>query len=205
MRKNTFPYALAMAGLLLPLAGCAYLPLGSSPSAFVATAETSDADKVRAESYLAAGEDAKVREITDAYLMLMPEDAAWRNISALLADRAGEHEKAQAIYLAALENKAIGAGEAEYTRNNLALSYLVSGNPRSAIILLKPHVKDAERQKETRQLLALAYGAAGEEDKAYELGLADLSVEEAAENLKFYQQFRADGFKRDVLLRPASQ
>ena len=204
MRKNKFPYALAIAGLLLPLTGCAYLPMGNSPSAFVATAETSETDRARAEAYLAAGEDAKAAEITEAYVTLLPDDIAWRNIAGLLADRAGEHEKAQAIYLAALENKAIGAVEAEYTRNNLALSYLVSGNPRSAIILLKPHVQSAARQKETRQLLALAYGAAGEEDKAYELGLADLSVEEAAENLKFYQQFRADGFKRDVLLRPAS-
>lgn len=162
-------------------------------------------DALLAEYHLAAGEDAKAAEVAAKGLESFPQDAALLNITALVADRAGEHTKAQGIYQGVLENPALDATSAEYTRNNLALSYIVSNQPQSAILLLQPYVKSAQRPKETRQLLALAHGAAGEEDKAYELGLTDLGVDEVAENLKFYQRFREGGFKREALLKPVAK
>ncbi|MBM3618375.1 MAG: hypothetical protein FJX23_07495 [Alphaproteobacteria bacterium] len=158
------------------------------------------------EYYLAAGEDAKAAAVATRGLESAPQDAALLNITALVADRAGEHEKAQTLYRGVLENPALDASSAEYTRHNLALSYIVSNQPKSAILLLQPEGKPTHKlPKETRQLLALAYGAAGEEDKAYELGLADLGVDEAAENVAFYRRFREEGFQRESLLKPATE
>lgn len=204
-----FLYSMTLFALMPAfMTGCAYLPFDKQPdttSTEVVAGESMEADRARVEAYLAAGEDEKAGALTEHYLGVAPDDVGWRNLSALLADRAGEHEKAQGIYLALLSDPVLPPSDAEYTRNNLALSYLVDDQTQSAISLLQPHLKTAERPKAVRQLLALAYGAAGEDDKAYELGLADLGVEEVAENMGFYRQFRTTGFNRKLLLhQPAN-
>lgn len=160
--------------------------------------------KKLAELFLQTGNDKEAGQYAMKGLRQHSKDTRLLNIKGILQDRESRHREAQRTYEQALEHAAAQADK-EYTVNNLALSLIASTDYGKAIDLLEAHLPKAENPSAFRQTLALAYGVQGDENKAYELGLHDLSIEEARENLYFYQQYRKDMIDRDVLFQNAAE
>lgn len=157
--------------------------------------------KEYAQQLLRMNQDDKARDIALLGLTRSPEDVRLMNALGVSFDRAGEHTLAQERYLDAMEVLS-GTVDREYTVNNLGLSYVASGDYDKAIALVEPEVTAAANQPALRQLLALAYGAKGDADKAYELGLIDLNVQQVGENLEFYRALRAGDVDATQLFKP---
>lgn len=156
-----------------------------------------------AQNALRMGDTAQAAELARQGLAIAPEDIRLLNLTGLVHDRKGEHTAAQAVYQQALTH-ARSESEREVTRNNLALSLIASGQYTPAISVLEAQLPVAENKPALRQLLALAYGMKGETDKAYELGLQDLSVEQVNENLRFYAHLRSGEVSVQRLFMPAN-
>lgn len=121
--------------------------------------------------------------VFDQLIALTPDDARAYSGKAVAFDHAGNHTAAQELHEKALALD----GNSPAVRNNMALSYILDGQPDKAIALLKPLAKSDNPT--IRQNLALAYGVKGEKAKALELAKHDLSEKEAQENLKFYDRY----------------
>lgn len=154
-----------------------------------------------AQQALRMGDDATARRMAEQGLSQSPEDARLLNVLGVVSDRAGEHQQAQEHYARAM---AVLSGEVdrEYTLNNYALSAIATHDYGKAITLLEPALPTARNKTALRQLLALAYGAKGELDHAYELGLMDMNVVQVQENLEFYRRFGRGEVDSAVLFQP---
>ena len=107
----------------------------------------------------------------------------WRVLSArgtVLAKK-GDHRSAQGYFHAALRKKP----EALSVRNNLALSYAMSGQPQQAERLLRDAVKTGRETPRIRQNLALVMGLQGKYDEAKQLASLDIADREAAANMTY--------------------
>lgn len=155
-----------------------------------------------AQQQLRKGNDASAVALATEGLALSPEDVRLLNVRGIAHDRAGDHAAAQQVYEQALA-VLTGNVDREYTVNNLALSYIASGHYDKAIALAEPELPKAQNKTVLRQLLALAYGAKGDADRAYELGLMDLNVAQVRDNLAFYRQLGAGEVDSAVLFQPA--
>jgi Flp pilus assembly protein TadD len=169
--------------------------------AYVLNPSNNEVLKAYAQQLLLANRNADALNVAMEGLKHNPTDVRLLNAAGVAYDRQGEHEKAQRRYKEAMTH-ASAAIDNEYTTNNLALSYIATRHYDDAINLLKHHQSQASNQPALRQLMALAYGAKGEENKAYELGLIDLNVEQIKQNLEFYKQLGNGEIDPAVLFSP---
>lgn len=151
-----------------------------------------------AQQLLLANQNEKALEVAVEGLAHYPADVRLLNAAAVAYDRNGQHSKAQPLYHQAMHHATVVI-EREYTANNLALSYVATQDYDSAIGLLNKQMPVAKNQPALRQLLALAYGAKGDADKAYEWGMMDLDASQMAENMQFYEQLRNGSIDAGVL------
>lgn len=154
--------------------------------------------KEYARQALLMGKDALALEKATDGLKQNPQDVRLLNIRGVANDRAGDHKEAQEDYRAALGFSTFPM-DREYTTNNLALSLVADGRYAEAVKLLEAALPKAQNKAVLRQLLALAYGAGGNADKAYELGLKDLTLPQIQENLRFYELLREGKTDKGVL------
>ena len=98
--------------------------------------------------------DAFSRGLTQA-----PDDLDLSNGAGVAHDMLGEHRAAQAIYTPAISrNKGKNLSA---IRTNLAMSYLLTNEPKKALPILQAEAKKPEASLTTRHDLALAYGLLG--------------------------------------------
>lgn len=161
-----------------------------------------EVSKEYARILLQANEPRSAARIAGEALEYAPGDVRLLNLRGVSLDRLGRHGEAQAAYAQALRH-AHTREDREVSANNHALSLVASGRYDAAIATILTHVPDAESSLETRQLLALAYGVKGDEDKARELGLRDLGTHAVEENLRFYRQLRDGTIPASTLFMPA--
>ena len=133
----------------------------------------------------------KIESAEDVLAKAVRADSSDPKAQALYAvtlDYAGRHEEAQRRYKQAL------AGDPDNlkTLNNLAYSYLLSGQTKSAIEVLEPQQHNPAASPALRQNLALAYGLAGMELDAERLLRRDLPAAEVTETLAFYRAKRSE-------------
>lgn len=162
-------------------------------------------DRHLAEIYLRQRQDDKALALAEQALKRQENQIAFYNIKGIVLDRRGEHGLALALYQGALNTPGITPPDREYTLNNMALSLVADGKAAEAVTLLEPELSRSSTQNPAalRQMLALAYGVSGNDDKAYELALADLSVPQVEENLHFYRAYREGRIDRAALFAPA--
>jgi Flp pilus assembly protein TadD len=100
----------------------------------------------------------------------------------MLGDRAG----AQAAYRAGL---ALSPGNLQLM-DNLGLSMVLGGDFAQGLPILEQAAKDPAATSRMRLNLALAYGLAGEPDKAAQIAKADLDAAKVEQNLGYYEFLR---------------
>ena len=108
---------------------------------------------------LAENRNAEARERFTRGLRTQPSNIDLIVGSAVAEDMLGNHEKAQAIYNRLMRENA--KSDLSGLRTNLAMSYLLSGQPQKAVDTLKAEAKKPEASAVTRHNLALAYGLLG--------------------------------------------
>lgn len=107
----------------------------------------------------------------------------WRVVAAQGTAHAtlGEHETAQKYFAAALRKKPDSAT----LRNNLALSYAMSGSPDKAETLLRQTIAGGYDNARVRQNLALVLGMQGKYQESQTLAAVDLSKDAVASNVSY--------------------
>ncbi len=116
---------------------------------------------------LAENRNAEARERFTRGLRTQPSNIDLIVGSAVAEDMLGNHEKAQAIYNRLMRENA--KSDLSGLRTNLAMSYLLSGQPQKAVDTLKAEAKKPEASAVTRHNLALAYGLLGRTGDAKKL------------------------------------
>jgi Flp pilus assembly protein TadD len=101
-------------------------------------------------------------------------------------DLLGRHDEAQDAYRQGLAQ----AAETISLRNNLALSQALGGRYEEAIESLRILAREPEAGGRIRQNLALVYALAGQPETAALVAGQDLSENEVANNLAFYESLR---------------
>lgn len=129
-----------------------------------------------------------------------PNDPRLLNLRGVRLDQQGEHQQAQAIYQRVLSEAYLPADK-DYATNNLALSYIASGQPQKAVTLLEGYLDQADSPEPMRQTLALAYGVAGQPDNARTLLADQLDADAITENLRFYELYRQGNIERTSLFQ----
>ena len=121
-----------------------------------------------------------------AAVRLTPEDARAQNGLGVALDRVGRHKEAREAYQAGAELSPDDLG----LRNNIAFSHLLSGDFDQAIEILEDMADDPLASPRNRQNLALAYGLAGEDEKARVMARRDLNEPQVENNLAYYEGLR---------------
>lgn len=155
-----------------------------------------------AEVLLHQGETGKAMDVATQAVARNPNDVRLLNVQGVALDRMGDHKAAQARYIRAME-RSDTPKHREITVNNQILSLVASGDYDTAISAAQAYLPKAQDKAALRQLQALAYGVKGDEDKAYDLGLQDLPIEQVSENLRFYEQLREGHIPMQSLFVPA--
>jgi len=120
--------------------------------------------------------------------LALAQQPDWRTQNSLgvaddmLGDRAG----AQAAYRAGL---ALSPGNLQLI-NNLGLSLVLAGDFGQGLPILEQVSKDPAATPRMRLNLALAYGLAGQPDKAAQIARADLDAAKVEQNLGYYEFLR---------------
>ena len=117
---------------------------------------------------------------------LNPEPRTYNGIG-VAYDMLGQPETAQANYRAGL---ALDPADIGLT-SNLGLSFALSGRYAEAIAMLERAATMPNATVRHRQNLALAYGVAGETEKAERLARVDLDEQAVLQNMAFYNTLRA--------------
>lgn len=114
----------------------------------------------------------------------------WRVVAAQGTAHAklGDHAVAQKHFAAALKKKPDSAS----LRNNLALSYAMSGSPAKAETLLRQTIAGGYDNARVRQNLALALGMQGKYDEAQKLASIDLSKDAVEANVSYLRTLAKD-------------
>lgn len=109
--------------------------------------------------------------------------ADWRVLSArgTVLAKQGQHKQAQGYFIAALHKRP----DAISVRNNLALSYAMSGQPQQAEEQLRQVVKSGHESPRVRQNLALVMGLQGKFDEAKQLASVDIADKQASANMTY--------------------
>lgn len=117
---------------------------------------------------------------------LRPSARAYNGLG-VAYDMLGEPENAQAAYRAGLGTDPADIG----LTSNLGLSFALSGRYSEAIAMLERAVTMPGAAARHRLNLALAYGLAGEMEKAEQLARNDLDEQSVLQNMAFYATLRA--------------
>ena len=116
------------------------------------------------------------------------ESKEYYSMMGVASDLEGDNMQAKEYYRKGLEVDA----KDENLRNNLAMSYILTGEYADAIALLEDLTKDPyveqKYKPKYRQNLALAYGLSGKNEKALKSLEKDLSPGQARENVEFYKR-----------------
>lgn len=121
----------------------------------------------------------------DGLIALHPNNAQAYGGKAIAFDKSGNHLAAQELYKQSL---AI-APQSLSAQNNLAMSLILNNQLSQAIPMLEKLMQDYPENKTIRHNLALAYGLMGNNEKAYQLNIKDLSAQQAEENTLFYDYY----------------
>lgn len=125
-----------------------------------------------------------------------PDDLDLSAGEAVANDMLGQHQAAQMLYERAMKQNP----EADLTnlRTNLAMSYLLTGNAKKAVSLLKDDAKKPTASTVTRHNLALAYGLQGEHEKARALVKGEIDEETRTLTLARLKEYLTSHGQGDV-------
>lgn len=137
---------------------------------------------------LASEQPAEAKVQYEAALDRDSSDAKARGGLAVALDYLGQHVAAQKEYEKLMKDDPRNLG----TLNNYAYSLILSHRYDKAIELLQPAAANPSASPALRQNLALAYGLAGREEEAAQMGSMDLTPEKVKENLDYYRRQRAE-------------
>lgn len=118
-----------------------------------------------------------------------PDNPDWRilNAQGAVLDQMGRHSEAQNHYSAALK---IAPNEPSVL-SNLALSYVLKKDLKSAEMTLRRAVSQSKASPKVRENLALVIGLQGRFDEAEQIARADLPPAEAEANVAYLRQMLA--------------
>jgi Flp pilus assembly protein TadD len=139
------------------------------------------------KTYLADNDPKQADAAFARGLQTMPNDFNLLNGSGIAADMMNDHERAQAYYTRAMGQRS--GEDLTMVRTNLAMSYLLSNEPKKAVELLKEEAKQSGASAVTRHNLALAYGMIGRNTEAKQLVHSEMTEDDrkmALERLKKY-------------------
>lgn len=136
-------------------------------------------------AYINADRTRDAVHIMDMLIAMEPDKGTGYSAKGVAFDRAGNHFAAQEIYAMGLRVDP----QSLALQNNMAMSFILDGRSKEAIDILEHLNKQYADQPKIRHNLALAYGLTGQGKKAMELGLQDLTEQQARENLKFYAHY----------------
>lgn len=133
-------------------------------------------------------------------IQLSPNDWSLLSARGVAYDQAGNHTAARADYNQSLS---IDPGNPSVL-TNLALSYVLAGQPAQAEPILRQVVARPDATAAMRQNLAMVLALQGKTEEAGALGRADLTAEDANNNVRLFTQFDA-GSALPVPATPKSQ
>ena len=180
--------------------GQIFAQLGSPASAAEAyraavAAAPSDVDARRGlgTALIAMGQsDLAITELEKA--LDIAKDYRIYNSLGVAYDMTGDHASAQTYYQTGL---ALSPGNLELS-NNLGLSLALDGHYDEAIALLEKISNDPNAPSRYRQNLALAFGLAGNRDKARQVAQQDLDYATAEKNLSYFDVLKGLGDDRTM-------
>ncbi len=138
-----------------------------------------------ARVHLFRKEFVKSVELTDKAIALR-DDPKFHAFKGIIQDTQNDHKGAQKIYNDALRTHPGSV----ILRNNLGMSYIVSGQFPLAVQIFEALNKLPSADAKTRANLALAYGVDDETDKAKEMLSGDMTPEQIDHNLQVYADMR---------------
>ena len=173
--------------IFLILAACQQPVAAQKPN--IETAKNNDEATLKlVRSHLETYDEPKAQELLDKIKNKENED--YLNFSGVCADIRAEPAKAQEFYNAALKL----APDDEAIRNNLALSYIMAGDPFKGIEILEKLVKSPYTNQKNlskyRHNLALGYAMTNKNSLAFQNLVKDLPPQAAKENLLFYKALK---------------
>lgn len=118
-----------------------------------------------------------------------PDHPDWKLLSAegAILDQLGQSKKARARYANALDIK---PGEPSIL-SNLGMSYLLSGDLRTAETYLKTAIRSPNADSRVRQNLALVVGLQGRFSEAEKIARGELSKDQAEDNVTYLKSMLA--------------
>ena len=132
-----------------------------------------------------AGQGAQALGPLNAAAALLPRDASLPAAIGSALDQTGDHARARLAYARALQIK---PGDMA-ALNNMAMSFMLEGDPAQAEKLLREAMKgDGRNDMRLRQNLALAVGLQGRLDEARGIAARDLPPEDVEANLNWLKQ-----------------
>ncbi len=117
---------------------------------------------------------------------LLPNDAKVLNSLGINYALCKDYDKARTAFTGALAN----APENLEYRNNLALAWILDGQPQQGIDVLYSHYLRGSSTSKSRQNLALAFAMKGDVDAAKVIAKQDLTKAELENNIAYYQQLQ---------------
>jgi len=126
---------------------------------------------------------------------LLPDDAKALNSLGINYALFKDYHHARTAFIGALANE---PENLEY-RNNLALAWILDGQPQQGIDVLYSHYLRGSSTSKSRQNLALAFAMKGDVEAAKTIAKQDLTKAELENNIAYYQQLQQQ------LLQPLQQ
>jgi len=117
---------------------------------------------------------------------LLPNDAKALNSLGINFALFKDYRQARTAFTGALAN----APENLEYRNNLALAWILDGQPQQGIDVLYSHYLRGSSTSKSRQNLALAFAMKGDVEAAEVIAKQDLTKAELENNLAYYQQLQ---------------
>ncbi len=125
------------------------------------------------------------------------EDARLYNALGVAYDMKNDHQAAQAYYRVGLQVEPANLS----LRSNYGLSLSLAGNHRESIEVLSFLASDPMAGPEHRQVLAMAYGLAGDTEAAAQTARIDLGETAVMQNLNYYRSLRDRQLNEAVMRR----
>ncbi|QFI38021.1 tetratricopeptide repeat protein [Moritella marina ATCC 15381] len=126
---------------------------------------------------------------------LLPKDAKALNSLGINYALFKDYPQARIAFTSALAH---APDNLEY-RNNLALAWILDGQPQQGIDVLYSHYLRGSSTSKSRQNLALAFALKGDVDAAETIAKQDLTKAELENNLTYYQQLYQGQLQQELL------
>lgn len=139
--------------------------------------------------YLTENRIREALDVFDGALAKHPADLDLLTAAGIANDMISKHAAAQSLYL---RGQSLNPNaDLTVLRTNLAMSYILSGQPRIAVDLLKADAAKPDASAVTRHNLALAYGVLGRDAEARTLLKGELSEAERKANVQRIKDYIA--------------